>query len=91
MNTVRAQIGLRGSRNKSEVLPGSDDLQQFVCSLKIDRPSKVVRKERKPGFIRYLDFSLGQQIVGPAPSLYSPIWMLHGGVALSQMLLVWFG
>lgn len=47
--------------------------------------------ERRPGFIRYLDFSLGQQIVGPAPSLYRPIWMLHGGVALSQMLLVWFG
>ena len=47
--------------------------------------------ERRPDFIRYLDFSLGQQIVGPAPSLYRPIWMLHGGVALSQMLLVWFG
>lgn len=89
MNTVRAWIGLSGSRNKSEVLPGSDDLQQSVCSQKTDRPSKVVRKERKPGLIRYLDLSLGQQIVGPVPSLYSPIWMLHDGVALSQMLLVW--
>ena len=83
------RIGRNGSRNKSEVLPSSDDLHQSVCSQKIDRPSKVVRKERKPGFSRYLDLPLGQQIVGPVPSLYSPVWVLHDGVTLSQMLLVW--
>ena len=75
--------------NKKEPLPGSDNLYQSICSQKIYNPPKIVRKKRKPDLGCCLDLSLGQQVAGPVPSLYSSVWMLHNGVTLSQMLPVW--
>lgn len=63
-------------------------INPFVPRRFITRLKLYARKE-SPVSAATLTFPIGQQIARPVPSLYCSIWMLHNGVTLSQMLLVW--